>query len=347
MTPPAAPPPVERRSGAARASLGRRLACERGQSMVLGMTMLTMLVLFVGLSVNIGQAVNRRMGVQILADAGAYTGATNMAIGANGVAYWNRQIQEAWALLTWATGGFIMAPSCVVNDQAVSAYRTFRRVMGMFLQVTNLGYVQVASNEARRSAVFSSYDLFPAEVGLMRYQETDPRPDVNIGARRNLRAMFPDQGVFTLGQVPSGARPNSRIPALSGARRSAAWLCYCPECPPPLRIQPRFGSFDVWYRKADPRTNYFSFIATAPRAEALLLDRFFGGMSIPEIKAAAAAKPVGGSIERGESRYVTKMMPLRNVMGGGFLSGLLPLQGPQQIVFDDGIGGVTRMRVTH
>lgn len=327
--------------------VGQRAREARGQSSVMAMTMLTVLFLFIGLSVNIGQAVNRRMAAQIMADAGAYTGATNMAIAANNVARWNLDIQRAWSLLTWATGGFILAPDCAINDQAVSAYRAFRRVTGLMLQVTNLGYVRVASNEARRSARYNSYDLFPAEIEQMSYREVDPRPDVRISARRNLAPMPPDAGVFTLGQVSSGSRPRGGIPALSGARRSATWLCICNGCPPPLRIQPRSGSFDVWYRKADPGVNYFSFIVAAPRASTLILDRFFGGRAMPEIKAAAAAKPVGGSIERGESRYVTKMMPLRNVMGGGLFGGLLPMAAPEQVVFDDGIGGVTRMRVTH
>lgn len=328
--------------------LRSRVTCARGQSSVLAMTMLTVLFLFVALSVNIGQAVNRRMAAQLMADAGAYTGATNMAIGANNVARWNLDIQRAWSLLTWATGGFIVAPDCAINDQAVNAYNAFRRVTGLLLQVTNLGYVRVASQEARRTSRYNAYDLFPAEVERMDYREVDPRPDVRITARRNLAPMPPDAGVFTLTQVGGGARPRGGIPALSGARRSAVWLCICQACPPPLRIQPRSASFDVWYRKADPGPNYFSFIVTAPRTSALLMDRFFGGAAMPAIKAAAAAKPVGGSIERGEPRYITKMMPLRNVMGGGGLFGnLLPRVSPEQVVFDDGIGGVTRMRVTH
>lgn len=318
---------------------------ERGQSTVLAITMLSLLLLFVGVSVNIGQAVNRRVAAQLIADAGAFTGATNMAIGANGVAYWNGLIQDSWAALTWATGGFIIAPDCAINDQAVRAYQQVRRMLGLTLQTVNLGYTRLPFQEARRVSRYNEYDLFPSEVGQLQYLEWDPAPDARIQARRNTMPLPPDNGVFSLTQVSNGTRPRSDIPALSGARRSAFWICYCSTCPPPLQWQPRSASFDVWYRKADPSPNYFSFIVKIPRTSALLFDRFLGGDAIPEMKAAAAAKPVGGSIERRESKYISKMVPLRNVMGG-LLSGLLPT-GPPAIVFTDGLGGTTTKRVTH
>ena len=44
------------------------------------------MTMFVGTMVNVGQAINRRMALQIAADAGAWTGATNMAIGMNALA---------------------------------------------------------------------------------------------------------------------------------------------------------------------------------------------------------------------------------------------------------------------
>jgi hypothetical protein len=67
---------------------------------------------------------------------------------------------------------------------------------------------------------------------------------------------------------------------------------------------------------------------------------------MPEMKAAATAKPVGGSIERGEAKYVAKMMPLRNVMGG-LLSRFMPINGAQTVTVQDGVGGTTTKRVLH
>ncbi len=319
---------------------------ERGQAAVLAITMLSLLFLFVGVSVNIGQAVNRRVAAQLIADGGAFTGATNMAIGANGVAHWNRLIQNAWAALTWATGGFILAPDCAINDQAVDAYQNLRRALGGLLTTVNLGYARLAFDEARRVSRYNEYDLFPAEVGQVSYREFDSSPEVKIQPRRNVMPIPPDHGVFSLTQVPNGTMPHGTVPALSGARRSAFWFCYCSACPPPLRIQPRSGSFDVWYRKADPSPNYFSWIVTLPRTSTLLYDRFLGRDAMPPMKAAATAKPVGGSIERGESKYIAKMMPLRNVMGG-FLARFMPIDGPQTVTFPDGVGGTTTKRVMH
>ena len=47
----------------------------RGQSTALIITMLWLFVLFVGMVAVVGQAVNRRIALQIVADSGAYTGA--------------------------------------------------------------------------------------------------------------------------------------------------------------------------------------------------------------------------------------------------------------------------------
>jgi hypothetical protein len=45
-----------------------------------------------------------------------------------------------------------------------------------------------------------------------------------------------------------------------------------------------------------------------------MFDGFFGPNAIPEMTAVAVAKPVGGSIEKGQSRYVAKMVQVSNVM---------------------------------
>ena len=56
---------------------------DRGQSTAMIIVMLNVFILFVALVANVGQAVNRRVALQVVADAGAYTGATKMAEGLN------------------------------------------------------------------------------------------------------------------------------------------------------------------------------------------------------------------------------------------------------------------------
>jgi Flp pilus assembly protein TadG len=72
---------------------------ERGQTFVFVLTILFALFLIVAMSVNIGQAVNRRIMLQIAADAGAFTGASEMARGMNTIAEVNLRIQRAWAAM--------------------------------------------------------------------------------------------------------------------------------------------------------------------------------------------------------------------------------------------------------
>src|SRR5580704_10285316 len=73
---------------------------ERGQSTAFVASMLFVMMLFVAVVANVGQAVNRRIALQIVADAGAYTGASIMATGLNQLAFWNAALQYTWAIFT-------------------------------------------------------------------------------------------------------------------------------------------------------------------------------------------------------------------------------------------------------
>ena len=58
----------------------------------------------------------------MIADTGAFTGATEMARGLNTLAKLNGKIQRAWSIMTFATAGFTVAPSCLASDAAVAGY---------------------------------------------------------------------------------------------------------------------------------------------------------------------------------------------------------------------------------
>src|SRR4051812_28843885 len=106
---------------------GDRYGAADGQASVMAVTFPFLLILFVGIVVNIGQMVNRRVALQVVADAGAYTGATVMAVQLNAMARWNYEIQQEWASLTRATMGFGVEeisptvkryPVCPISDAA-------------------------------------------------------------------------------------------------------------------------------------------------------------------------------------------------------------------------------------
>ena len=76
------------------------MGSERGQSTPFFLCFLVLMTVMVGTMVNVGQAINRRIALQIAADAGAWTGATNMAIGMNALAEvndWRHDIDRVHA----------------------------------------------------------------------------------------------------------------------------------------------------------------------------------------------------------------------------------------------------------
>jgi hypothetical protein len=76
--------------------------------------------------------------------------------------------------------------------------------------------------------------------------------------------------------------------------------------------------FPLWYRKTDDDPQYVTWIATAPPAKSMMFDWFFGG--VPEMKAVAVARAVGGEILTGDRRYVAEMVPTSRVQAmSGFI----------------------------
>ena len=86
--------------------------------------LLWVLILFVALVANVGQAVNRRIALQVVADSGAYSGASKMAEGMNHIAYANGVIQDFYGLATWAWAVNTAALStCAGFDGINNAYK--------------------------------------------------------------------------------------------------------------------------------------------------------------------------------------------------------------------------------
>jgi hypothetical protein len=56
-------------------------------------------------------------------------------------------------------------------------------------------------------------------------------------------------------------------------------------------------------------------VVKAPAAKARVFDSFFGPYLIPEMTAAAAARPVGGEVKKAKQEYVVKMIPVRDLKG--------------------------------
>ncbi len=338
---------------------------ERGQVLAFVLPMLFTLVLFVAVTVNVGQAVNRRIALQVVADTGAYTGGTALATGMNHMAWWNRQLQRAYAL---AAHRMLGQSICAVSRAARANYNFIRPMV----QVANAKWGNVPEERAREVTKYNAQDLFPGEdIEVLGYWDR-----VNRGFIRD----FPGLGEYGSGLwwglvgldgVDEGTRPNIAndhvwqgeasgwIPSLwlvenfpdlilnlgfnpRSYQSSDTWACWttcclgpvCVACPVPYTL-----SVDPWYELAryDCCPYVFPWVVRAPATKALMFDNFFGPNAIPAMEAAAAAQPTGGDIKTGVTRYQNQMIPLYELTIGG-----VPLTaGVADSVYDRGWRWIT------
>jgi hypothetical protein len=284
--------------GADRSSrlVGPRRDGERGQTFPFVVTLLFALFVLTGVVLNVGQAVNRRVFVQIAADAGAFTGATEMARGMNTIAQLNGTIQKAWGTLTYATVGFTVTP-CPASVLGVAGYSTVRGVTGTIINFANIGYGKRARAQAERVTKYNVMDLFPGEEQQIQMSETD--------AEYGFSSPRPQGKLVDLKEVEDGTRP--QFPALSAARKRANWICLTP-----LPVK-QSGVFGLWFEKVPGNPIAFVWVVKAPATRARVFDSFFGGRIVPPMTAVAAAKPVGGNIKEAKAKYVAKFIPVRDL----------------------------------
>lgn len=267
---------------APRAARGGRLDDERGQALPFLLVWMVLALALIAMTLAVGQAASRRMGLQLLADAGAYTGASNMAVGMNALARINRELISLWAQ---SRPRFMNGVPCQVSDEGVLAYDQLARDLGLAYERLNARWYSQPASEARRVSTFNLYDLFPGErhrafslgetdrqAGLIRERD----PDVLVRSTR-------DYLVLT-------------------------WACTRGSWP-----EPRVHQFARHFRRAERRVTAFAWVVRAPAGAALLGPQFFGPLAVPAMGAAGVAKAVGGSIEDGHPTYVAKMIPLAAV----------------------------------
>lgn len=320
-----------RRADARRAAGGQPPSWrdERGQTTALAFGMLMTLVLFVAVVVNVGQAVNRRVALQIVADAGAYTGANVMAVGMNHVAYWNRQVQRMWGNVAQVSGGLIGLPwtfgGCISGWAAVGSY--YGASAGLAGSIAS--FTTTPRGWAERVSTVNALDLFPGEV--LSFAESDLSQEV---LARPGRPPFP--AMFL--PVSQGAEPKNDahpwaietpfdiVPVLIDGpdykSGSVTWSCWVEGTIfPPVFSSVTFVRTPWVKLNRIPGLHPYRFVwrVQAPAARALMFDRFFGPFTIPSMKAVAVARPVGGHIEQGKSEYRVKMEPYRTINPTGLI----------------------------
>jgi hypothetical protein len=277
---------------------------------------------------NVGQAVNRRVALQVVADVGAYTGATVMATGMNHLAYWNRQIQRTYGYLSAASFQFNTGV-CYLVYPAILTYET---TVGTF-EFVRFSYASAIGDRAREVSDANARDLFPGET--LDYAESDPGegilpghpPFITMFAPVSNGASPDTSGHDWANEDPLDYAPNPRyippvfVPPIYGTVGDLSigykqWQCWYYIPPFTVGFLPAAALVSPWWKLTDtgvPGASppyHFVWRVTAPSVPARI--RLFG--PIPEMKAVAVARAVGGNIEEGDSRYRAKMTPVSKVM---------------------------------
>ena len=297
-------------------------------------TLLWVLVFFVAVVANVGQAVNRRIALQTVADAGAYTGGSVMATGMNHLAYWNRHIQRMAAWMSISSEGYtgnicgcalILPGAC--DEWTIPAYLG---AQGAFA-AAQINFASRLNSEPRRVSDFNIRDLFPGEdPNDFSFTHSDPDPDAGIS------------NPYQTGELPLVA---NTIPAegASAERRKPLWndetpYDWIPDPPFSLAdstVEPHTWtsiclptSWDTtmvtfWWKLARFAPSYhYIYEVKAPETRAIMFDSIIGPFAIPQMKAVAVTKPVGdrnrrGEIERGDIGYLVKIVKAAEVISGG------------------------------
>lgn len=299
-----------------------RWRSDRGQSMAMVIVMLTVFMLFVALVANVGQAVNRRVALQVIADSGAYTGATKMAEGLNYMAWANGVIQDYWRFATdaWTAATIGTLADCSTYDEINNTFNGGSDAMTLAIQALNVSYggalnpVSLVHGEAKRVSDYNAGDLFPGEQSQLSYAEYDFSPETGVIIPHRDLVMLMD-----IDRVPDGTDPQTSIPEIPpniflGPSSVQHNTQLCLQQVGPIKVPVvRSWNWNQFWKKSSSETKYFAWIATAPASRLMIFDAFFGPNGMPQMKAAAAARPVGGSIEKGHPTYVAEMVPVKKV----------------------------------
>jgi hypothetical protein len=295
---------------------------EKGQTTLFVLSSFMVFFMLFALVANVGQAVNRRVMLQMVADAGAFSGASAQATALNTISEFNQIIDTSWdvtqALMLYFTFQF-----CGVDDAITGIYRIIEGVMSIMIRVTNHGGAVWSIMEAEMVTRANIRDLFPdgsVHSPLDSFPSLLSSPAAaGTGASHiaNFLKAWPSFTSLSLVRLEQDSVTKN-------------WICYTP----PFSLSSKSGSFNLpWEKTDDEEVTRFYWWVTADPVDALVLPKRpwmpFGFPQVPAMHAAALAKPVGGDVEpdkRG-AEYVAKLIPLSTIEAifvdlGGDLPGL-------------------------
>ena len=302
-------------------TIASRHQSETGQTTVLVCAMLFTLTMFVALVVNVGQMVNRRVALQLIADAGAWSGATVQAAELNHYAFWSRMMQNAYVNASAVSFGFRFG-ECDSSVAAVLAYEYAQS--GMYRAILN--FYGKAYGAAYDNSMFNIDDLFPRErpnFSFATYAGPDEGsvlaiPEGNIAPLPmtkgdKLYTGDHDWSNETITQplIEIGTKILSKFPwAVSKAGSGyESWPC-ATLLPPTAFTVYMPGPAGYKLQKLGQPWIFVWRVKENRATRALFFDKFLGPNAIPAMTAVAVAKAVGGNVQKGQSRYRAKMVPV-------------------------------------
>jgi hypothetical protein len=301
--------------------LRARHRSESGQTTALVSAMLFTLAMFVALVVDVGQMVNRRVALQLVADAGAWTGATVQAVQLNHYAFWSRLVQNAYKNASGISLGF-RASECWSGVSAVGLFLYANSGMGRAI----LNFRNKAYDEAENHSLYNIDDLFPGERNNFSFS-TNALTDggviaplsgniIPIPLRRGDRLYTGDHAwsreMFSQLLIEFSVRITGRLPWAVSSAGSGNENWQCGTLLPPTSFRIYMPGPPGWkLQRLGPWPYLFVWKVTEQRpTRALFFDRFFGPNTVPAMTAVGVAKAVGGDVQRGRSRYRAKMIPV-------------------------------------
>lgn len=282
---------------------------EKGQTTLFVLSSFMVFFMLFALVANVGQAVNRRVMLQMVADAGAFSGASAQATALNTISEFNQIIDTSWdvtqALMLYFTFQF-----CGVDDAIGAVYRIIETVMSIMIRISNHGGAVWALMEAEMVTRQNIRELFP-DGSVHTPLESVPSllsspSSAGMGASHiiNLQKAWPSlfSGFATVRLQQESVTKN--------------WICYTP----PFSVSSKSGTFNMpWKKTKSDEVTRFYWWVTADPVDALVLPRKswmpFGFPQVPAMTAVALAKPIDGDVapDKRGAKYVARLIPLKTI----------------------------------
>ena len=134
--------------------------------MVMAVVVLMAMAIMIAVVADIGQAVNRKVALQLVADTGAFTGASKMAEGLNYLSYGNGWLQTIYAAWTWAYAASygVGLANCGPVNAVTKPFKGAFQALNLPFSFYNITYPSFPYVEARRASRENIRELFPGEV---------------------------------------------------------------------------------------------------------------------------------------------------------------------------------------